>query len=102
MIDYILHATGASKVGYVGHSQGTTMMFASLSWNPALSAKLTTFVALAPVVSVSDIQVQFLNLLAKYYIDDLFGLFGADSFLPEPPLIMRMYWGLRIEFLLSR
>lgn len=32
-IDYIINETGFSKVAYVGHSQGTTQMFAALADN---------------------------------------------------------------------
>lgn len=41
-IDYILAATGASSLGYVGHSQGTTIGFAALSSQPELSQKACT------------------------------------------------------------
>lgn len=39
-IDYILAATGTSSLGYVGHSQGTTIGFAALSSQPELSQKV--------------------------------------------------------------
>ena len=39
-IDYILAATGASSLGYVGHSQGTTIGFAALSSQPDLAVKV--------------------------------------------------------------
>ncbi len=39
-IDFILAATGASSLGYVGHSQGTTMGFAALSSQPDLAQKV--------------------------------------------------------------
>lgn len=38
-IDYILQSTGASSLGYVGHSQGTTMGFAALASQPDLAQK---------------------------------------------------------------
>lgn len=40
-IDYILQSTGASSLGYVGHSQGTTMGFAALSSQPQLAQKVS-------------------------------------------------------------
>ena len=39
-IDYILAATGAASLGYVGHSQGTTMGFAALASQPDLAQKV--------------------------------------------------------------
>ncbi len=41
-IDFILAATGAASLGYVGHSQGTTMGFAALSSQPDLAQKVPT------------------------------------------------------------
>lgn len=40
-IDYILQTTGQSSLGYVGHSQGTTMGFAALSSQPQLASKVS-------------------------------------------------------------
>ena len=39
-IDYILQSTGQTSLGYVGHSQGTTMGFAALSSQPQLAQKV--------------------------------------------------------------
>jgi lysosomal acid lipase/cholesteryl ester hydrolase len=82
--------TGSAKVGYVGHSQGTTTMFALLSAQPDFSSKLTTFVALAPVVSVASIRVKFLNVLAEYHLDEIIALFGIKDFLPQLPAVLRI------------
>lgn len=45
-INYILSVTGAASLGYVGHSQGTTIGFAALSSQPELTQKVSqnTFV----------------------------------------------------------
>ena len=52
-IKFILEKTGAKKIIYVGHSQGTSQMFAALS-DPDVSAyvnsKVSKFIALAPIV----------------------------------------------------
>lgn len=52
-IQYVKNTAGVSKVTYIGHSQGTTQMFAALS-DPAVRSKvapyLKDFYALAPVV----------------------------------------------------
>lgn len=53
IIDYILKKTGQEKVVFVGHSQGTTQMFAGLSDDESkdyLNSKISKFIALAPVV----------------------------------------------------
>ena len=40
VIDFICSATGARELGYVGHSQGTTMGFAAFSSQPELADKV--------------------------------------------------------------
>lgn len=51
MIDYVLNLTGQQTLSYVGHSQGTTLMFTALAEGFGdLGKKLNLFVALAPVV----------------------------------------------------
>lgn len=40
MINGVLKATGQSSLYYVGHSQGTTMMFSRLSTEPTFARKV--------------------------------------------------------------
>ncbi|GIY64421.1 gastric triacylglycerol lipase [Caerostris extrusa] len=56
MIDFILTATGQNQLSYIGHSQGTTSMFALLSENSEYNEKLNLFIALAPVAAVGHIK----------------------------------------------
>lgn len=49
-IDYILEETNQSNVYYVGHSQGTTIMFVLTSMLPEFNAKIRAYVSLSPVV----------------------------------------------------
>ncbi|XP_070381797.1 gastric triacylglycerol lipase-like isoform X2 [Dermacentor albipictus] len=64
-IDYILRETGKSKLGYVGHSQGTLVMFGLLSAAPAYNDKVALFVALAPIIApVHSIMIAKQQLLA--------------------------------------
>ena len=54
--------TGAEKITYVGHSQGTLQMFAALSDNIEYYRKrMKLFVAIAPVVSVKNLGSQTLK-----------------------------------------
>jgi len=52
-LKYVSETTGVAKIPYIGHSQGTSQMFAALS-DPVSRAKvvpyLKSFDALAPVV----------------------------------------------------
>lgn len=49
VIEMVQNLTGHHKVGYVGHSQGTLMMFGLLSTRPEYADIVEPFVALAPV-----------------------------------------------------
>lgn len=52
-LQYVKDHTGVNKVAYIGHSQGTSQMFAALSdpaVRPKLVPNLSVFYALAPVV----------------------------------------------------
>ena len=55
--EYVMKVTGAEKISYVGHSQGTTQMFSTLCDNHAFfKDKLKIFIAIAPVVSVKNMD----------------------------------------------
>lgn len=49
VIETVQNLTGHKKVGYVGHSQGTLMMFGLQSTRPEYADVVEPFVALAPV-----------------------------------------------------
>ena len=67
IVEYILRVTGRKKLVYIGHSQGTTQMFAGLS-DPAstdfLNQKVSKFIALAPVVYATNITNKSLKTFA--------------------------------------
>ena len=55
LFNYVLGKTGALKVTYIGHSQGTTQMFCALSENfDFFSERINLFIALAPVVKLDN------------------------------------------------
>lgn len=53
-IEFVQTLTGHKKVAYVGHSQGTAMMFGLLSDQPDYADIVEPFVALAPVAYVNN------------------------------------------------
>jgi len=55
MIDYALEHSGQKQLYYVGHSQGTMMIFAGLGENKDLQDKIKLAFALAPVARVKHI-----------------------------------------------
>lgn len=53
-IDYVLKATGQSQLSIIGFSEGTTMTFVLMSTRPEYNKKVRVFIALAPVVFLSN------------------------------------------------
>ena len=64
-IDYIQTITGQDQLVYIGHSQGTLIAFAAFSTNPELEKKISLFIALAPIVTIGNIEVSYLKALAE-------------------------------------
>ena len=57
MIDYELKITGRKNLTWIGHSQGTSQMFAALSTDQAKYVdKINLFVALAPIARLRDVM----------------------------------------------
>ncbi len=79
-----MKTTGAEKVVYVGHSQGTLMGFAGFSTYPEIAEKVKLFIALAPVAKVSHVKGA-LKLLAPFAksIETFVEVFGSGEFLPD-------------------
>uniref|UniRef100_A0A1B0CF41 Partial AB-hydrolase lipase domain-containing protein n=2 Tax=Lutzomyia longipalpis TaxID=7200 RepID=A0A1B0CF41_LUTLO len=83
MIDFILKTTGRTKLHYVGHSQGTTVLFVMLSLKPQYNDKLLSAQALAPIAFMSHLKSPFIRAIAPFNSFDLFTkLIGADEFAP--------------------
>ena len=62
VVDYVLSKTGRSDVAYIGHSQGTSIMFIALSKFARLNQQIKPFIALAPVAKTS-FHASGLNLI---------------------------------------
>lgn len=61
-LNFVLNTTGASKVHYIGHSQGTTQWFAHISENSDNRSLFQSFTGLGPVMYVHYV-VLFLYLI---------------------------------------
>jgi len=60
---YIANYTG-KKIHYIGHSQGTLIMFIALAMKyPSIRENLKTFTALGPIVYINDMDSPLLNKL---------------------------------------
>ncbi|KAI1304655.1 Lysosomal acid lipase/cholesteryl ester hydrolase [Halotydeus destructor] len=86
-ISHIQKHTNETNVGYIGHSQGTVIMFALLSSQPKYNEIIKPFVALAPVISILHFKTPLIKLAD---IPDAVGILLAlgHSFPPKeyPPL----------------
>lgn len=66
-VDYILESTNYTKLHYVGYSQGTTLFFILTSMQPEYNEKISSMIAMAPVVRMTNSQHTILNILSKHY-----------------------------------
>ena len=55
-IDYIRHLTNRTSIGYIGHSQGSFMMFSLLSKHPEYSSYVKPFISLSPIIYLSSLD----------------------------------------------
>jgi len=79
-INYVLQTTGASKITYIGHSEGTIQAFAGFLLDPSLVSKVNLYIALAPVAYVGHIEAILLTALADLDTDDIFEILGINEF----------------------
>ncbi|XP_055678098.1 lipase 3-like, partial [Lutzomyia longipalpis] len=90
-IDYILKRTGRKKLSYVGHSQGTSLIFAMLSMLPSYNDLISSAHTLAPAAFMSHSKSPLLSLLANFA--ETFGVIHGFSenteFLPSVPFVQK-------------
>ena len=67
MIDYVINKTNQSKITYVAHSEGTTLMFAALADRLGnFTEKLNLFVAFAPAVYIREDADEWFKKLSEW------------------------------------
>lgn len=97
-IQYILEATSAPSLSYIGFSQGTAQAFATLAVHPKLNDQVNVFIALAPAMSPAGLSNGIVDALVKASPQVLFLLFGRRSILSSanmwqailyPPIFIR-------------
>ncbi|KAK9831388.1 hypothetical protein WJX81_000112 [Elliptochloris bilobata] len=82
-IAHALAVSNASKLAYVGHSQGSTIGLAALASQPALAAKISVGVLMAPVMHLAHCSSVPLVLLAKTNSDTVARVLGVREFFPS-------------------
>eukprot|EP00013_Stygamoeba_regulata_P029755 CAMPEP_0177655296 /NCGR_PEP_ID=MMETSP0447-20121125/14874_1 /TAXON_ID=0 /ORGANISM="Stygamoeba regulata, Strain BSH-02190019" /LENGTH=300 /DNA_ID=CAMNT_0019159171 /DNA_START=527 /DNA_END=1429 /DNA_ORIENTATION=- len=99
-VNYILSCTDASRLAYVGHSEGTTQLFAALAIDPSLEKSLNCFVGLGPVMTVRHITSPFLRMAAFLRLDRVLYFLGVKkSFMSvSSGSFMRVVLGLFCAF----
>ncbi|KAK6625796.1 hypothetical protein RUM43_006095 [Polyplax serrata] len=65
MTDYIINTTGQSKIFYVGHSRGSTMIYVLLSLRPEYNDKFHLILNFAPVVYLRNSRSPLLQTIFK-------------------------------------
>jgi gastric triacylglycerol lipase len=90
---YICNVTGYEKIDYIGHSQGSMIMFIALAdKNQAVISRLNHYIAWGPVMYVENItstvfeslaHSKFYEILAEYNINNVF----AYNWLYHPVMI---------------
>lgn len=92
VITKILEVTGASKLSYIGHSQGTTQMFSALAENEAWYLdRVNVFIGLGPVTNLQYSKSQLLNFLAKAHGVELLKVLGVNELFPRGYLTNAFY-----------
>lgn len=94
-VDYALRVSGAGRLTYVGHSQGTTQAFANFAtpeWS--VHERVSLFVALAPVAYVHHTTSLLLRALVDLDVPALVSLLGVREFLPTSELLRLLLPGV--------
>jgi pimeloyl-ACP methyl ester carboxylesterase len=84
-IEYVIQTNKYPKVAYVGHSQGTTQLFAALAHNEDYFAdKISVFIATGPVLQLTHCSSDLLHFIAEHdaLIIDTCELFGIYDMFP--------------------
>uniref|UniRef100_T1JB84 Partial AB-hydrolase lipase domain-containing protein n=1 Tax=Strigamia maritima TaxID=126957 RepID=T1JB84_STRMM len=88
VIDFIVTKSEYKQIYYIGHSMGTSMMFALLSTQPKYNEIVKTFFALAPVARLKNVKTP-LRFLAPFSrsLDWILNTITTGEFLTSSPLM---------------
>ncbi|XP_072932307.1 lipase 3-like [Epargyreus clarus] len=99
VIDHIMKVKGeGTKITYIGHSMGTTILFAMLTLRPEYNNILAAGFALAPVVFFTDLKspIKSLAPLASN-VAYMEMLYGSHEFIPKKSALGKISNGCDVE-----
>ncbi|KAG5188367.1 lipase [Tribonema minus] len=82
LVGAVLGVTRAPRLAYVGFSQGSAQMFAALSADTALQARVALFAALSPAARAKGLSKSVLTTLVQTNLRFINVLFGRRRMLP--------------------
>lgn len=93
MTDYIINTTGQSKIFYVGHSRGSTMIYVLLSLRPEYNDKFHLILNFAPVVYLRNSRSPLLQTIFKASTLDI--KVSARAHVTVAPCLLNASWDSR-------
>ncbi|KOC69317.1 Lipase 3, partial [Habropoda laboriosa] len=97
MIDYILDQTNCEQLFYIGHSQGSTQFWVTMTQRPNYNAKVKLMIGLAPVAFTGNIRGPITKLAKLAYM----GVWIGETF-GYPELRSRYPWEKFVSNVLCR
>lgn len=93
VIDYIMEIKGdATKITFIGHSMGTSILFAMLSMRPEYNRILSAAFAFAPIAFMSNVRSPLKNLAPiASNVAYMETLYGSHEFLPKDSVLGKLY-----------
>lgn len=82
-IDYVLNETGASKLTYIGFSQGSAQAFAAISIHSELRHKVDQMIAISPATTPHGLYSKILDILLKASPSLVYLLFLRKVLMPS-------------------
>ncbi|OAF65909.1 hypothetical protein A3Q56_06368 [Intoshia linei] len=72
MLDYVMKLNNIDKIDYIGHSQGTIILFILLSIKPEWNDKIIKHYALAPVATLRSLNSIFVTIFKHEFLKNIY------------------------------